>query len=1166
MLDRVEQQFGSYRLVQLLGRGNFADVYLGEHVHLGAQAAIKVLPGPKDRRDREEFLAEARTVAHLRHPHIVRILDFGVQDGIPFLVMEYAPGGTLRQCHPKGTRLPLPTVVSYVKQVASALQYAHAQRLIHRDLKPENLLLGPDQELWLSDFGLAIVAHSARSQPSQQTAGTLAYMAPEQLQGHPTPASDQYALGALVYEWLCGERAFSGSFPELAVQHTLVPPPSLTKKVPTIPSTVEHVVLKALSKDPALRFASAQAFALALEEAAGAESSSGQTLLMSSSQSPTTSGQAARHNLPAQLTPLIGRDQDVAAICILLRRPEVRLVTLTGTGGIGKTRLALQAIMELLPDFPEGVFFVSLAPLSEPALVLSTIAQILDVKESGARPLPDLLIADLRDKHLLLCLDNFEHLLPAALQLTHLLTSCPHLTILVTSRTVLHLQGEHVFPVPPLAVPDLTQRLPAVEILPEYAAVALFLQRAQAATPTLQLTTANARAVAQICIHLEGLPLALELAAARIPLFPPQALLARLSQRLQLLTSGTRDVPARQQTLRNTIAWSYHLLNAQEQRFFRRLSVFAGGCTLQAIEAICTTLGDKAEPVLDAVASLIDKSLVQQREQEGEEPRLLMLETIREYGREALAANGEMESGQRAHAAYYLALAEEAEPELEGPQQVSWLERLEREHDNLRAALQWSLEQAGEEEAKQRNELALRLAAALLWFWRGHAHYREGQDFLERALAGSKAVAEPLQVKALKAAANLAFEQGDNDRAEALFEECLPRCRDLGDTAGMALCLGKLGHIAANSSNFVLASSRIEESLVLSREVGDVEGIALSLWNLTLPLYYRRGEYGRSLSLGEESLALFREVGNIRGIIWSLFGLAKGLFSSQGDPTKARALLEEALALCREVGHKESMSYGLAALGEVVLQQGDAVTARSRLQESLAIGREIGKKEYIASSLCLLGRVAAFQGDYPEAHSLLEESLAIGSQESHNSDIPFFLEGLADVVAMQGEPAWAARLWGTAEALRQARGTPLPPVYGADYERAVAAARSQLGEKPFAAAWAQGRTMTPEQALAARELAMKPAPLQSGAVVAPPLTRRVAKSAFGGLTEREREVAALIAEGKTSREIAEILVVNSRTVEKHIENILSKLGFTSRAQIAVWASEKGLGPKEQGQH
>jgi predicted ATPase len=734
-----------------------------------------------------------------------------------------------------------------------------------------------------------------------------------------------------------------------------------------------------------------------------------------------------KHNLPIQLTSLVGRESAIATATALLRRPEVRLLSMIGTGGIGKTRLAIGVATELLEDFTDGVYFVALAPLRDPDMVLPTIAHTLSLKESGSEPVTDRLHTYLRDKHLLLMLDNFEHLMPAAPVVGELLTTCPHLKLLVTSREVLHLRAEQQFSVPPLAVPD-RKHVAQVQSLTQYPALDLFLQRAQAVKHEFQLHETNAQALADICTRLDGLPLAIELAAARIGMFSPQALLARLDHRLQVLTHGPTDLPERQQTLRQTIQWSYELLKPEEQRLFRRLSVFVGGCTLQAVEALCTSLEDGrgAEWILDGVASLLDKSLLQQTERQGEEPRLLMLETIREYGLEALAANGEMESGQRAHAAYYLALAEEAEPELEGPQQVSWLERLEREHDNLRAALQWSQEPTGEEETKQRNELALRLAAALLWFWRGRGHYREGQDFLERALAGSKAVAVPLQVKALKAAANLAFEQGDLDRAEALFEECLPRCRDLRDTAGMALSLGQLGHIAANRSNFVVASSRIEESLALYREVGDVEGIATSLWRLTIPLYYRRGEYARSFSLSEESLALFREVGNIRGIIWSLFGLAKGLFSSQGDPATARALLEEALALCREVGHKESMSWGLAALGEVVLQQGDAVTARSRLQESLAIGREMGKKEYIASSLCLLGRVAAFQGDYPAARSLLEESLAIGSQESHNPDIPSSLEGLADVVALQGEPAWAARLWGAAEALREAIGAPHP--------------------------------------------------------------------------------------------------------------------------------------------
>jgi predicted ATPase/serine/threonine protein kinase/DNA-binding CsgD family transcriptional regulator len=1152
MVDRVGQQLGNYQLVSLLGQGGYAEVYLGQHVRFKQQAAIKVLHAHLRGQEIEHFQQEAETIATLAHPSIVRVFDFDVQDGIPFLVMDYAPNGSLRQRSPKGSLMPLPQIVSCVKQVAAALQYAHDQKFIHRDVKPENMLIGQHQEILLSDFGIATIAHSTSSLnvDAQGTSGTLAYMAPEQIEGHPRAASDQYALGIVVYEWLCGKPPFEGSMSEVMVQHLSMPPPPLRERVPTVSVEMEQVVLQALAKDPKLRFASVQDFALTLEEACSTEVSSGHTLLAHSSTSAAHDRHTSTHNLPAPLTPLLGREREVAAACTLLRRPEVRLVTLTGTGGVGKTRLATAVATELLADFPDGVFLVSLAPISDPALVIPTIAQALDVKESGVRPLLEILTADLRDKRLLLCLDNFEQLLEASPRLSDLLARCPYLTLLVTSRAVLHVQGEHEFPVPPLAVPDLTP-LPSTASLPDYAAVALFLERAQAVQPTFQLTSANARPVAEICVRLDGLPLAIELAAARIKLLSPQALLARLSQRFAVLTSGARDAPGRQQTLHNTIEWSYQLLDTTEQRLLRRLSVFVGGCMLEGVEAVCAALDGEATGVVDGVSSLLDKSLLQRIEQERQASRLVMLETIREYGWEELAESGELEASRQAHAHYYLQLAEEAERELRGVQAAEALERLEREHDNLQAVMQWFLERG---ELGHNIELALRLGGALWRFWNVHGHWSEGRAFLERALADSKGVAVPVQVKALRAAAKLADNQGDTDRAEALYEERLALCRGLGDTGGMALSLRILGMIAYGKGSLEVAYAQAEEALALFREVGDKEGIAQSLAEIAHVLR-EQGEYARAIALHEEALALFREAENMVSTAKSHICVAEMLFFSQGDPARVRTLLEEGLVLSRELGYKANIAWSFALLGRLALSEGDAALARSLVEESLELYRELGDREGIGKSLFALGRVAESLGDYASAHAHCEESLAIGRVVGDNLGIASCLEELSSVVAAQGEPTWAAQLWGAAEAQRSSLGTPMPPVDRADYERSVAAARAHLGKKAFVVAWEEGRTMTAEQALAVQGRTLVPTTtaISPIAISAPAANSPITYPA--GLTAREVEVLRLVALGLTNEQVVEQLDISPRTVKTHLTAIYGKIGVTSRRAATRYALE-----------
>jgi predicted ATPase/class 3 adenylate cyclase/Flp pilus assembly protein TadD len=725
--------------------------------------------------------------------------------------------------------------------------------------------------------------------------------------------------------------------------------------------------------------------------------------------------QARLNNLPLQPTPLVGRVREVEEVAERLRSERVRLLTLTGPGGTGKTRLALQSAAELLDEFDDGVFFVALATITDPELVPSAIAEALGVRESAEQTLEESLKGYIRDKRLLLVLDNFEHILAGAPLVGELVGACPNLKVLATSRIPLRLYGEWEYPVPPLALPD-PRVLPPVKVLTQYEAVKLFVERARAVKEDFEVTNESAPAVAEICARLDGLPLAIELAAARVRILPPQMMLQRLSNRLKFLQGGSRDLPARQQTLRGTIDWSYELLTQEEKTLFGRLSVFSGGRTLEAIEQICDPEGDM--DALEGVDSLVEKSLIRQEEVSEGEPRFLMLETVQEYAREKLEESSEAEEIKRAHAEYFLALAEEADPELKGPDQLEWLQRLEAEHDNMRAALSWALGQ-------EKVGIGLRLAGALWWFWWMRGYDSEGRRWLEEALAMDGRGSIESRAMALAGIGALGAHQGDLDRAEEAL------------AAGLELL--------------------VEES-----ERGEVKlYLLLTLGHVAL----ERSDYDKATEVFEESRALSRQRGNGWGLARSVMSLAT-VIHEQGDLVRATELYEEGMDLFREQGDKLGLARCLNNLGLVLYSRGDLGRAAKLTEEGVALLRELGAGADTAVGLCNLGWMALLQKDLGMAAILYEESLVLAWDNGMKPIVLPILEGYACVAGARGEAQRAAQLWGAAQTLHEAKGIPRDTDWLAEADSRISDVRSGMDEQAWEEAWRKGRAMTLEEAVA----------------------------------------------------------------------------------------------------
>ena len=1010
----IGRTIGPYRVESRLGSGGMGDVYKAHDTRLDRPVALKLLSSrfAADAERLRRFHAEVRAASSLNHPHILVLHDLGEVDGRPFMVTEFVEGQTLRQRLQAGPLL-LRETIEIASQIASALSAAHSRAIVHRDIKPENIMVRPDGYVKVLDFGLAKLTSSgvpdegATGTSPGMVVGTPQYMSPEQARGHDVDfRSDQFSLGVVMYELATGRSPFArASAVETAAAVITDQPEPILRFRPETPSPLVWAIERCLAKNRDRRYSSTADLDRDL-------ASMHEGIAEVRPDVPF----GAPSNLPVIGTPFVGRDADVESIGALLRQDDIRWVTLTGPGGVGKTRLAIEVAEGLAKEFGGAVYFVPLASISDPTLVPSAIAGVLGVRVlAGEGPLSALKRHFAAAPRTLLVIDNFEQVADAAPTVAELFASTRGLTVLATSRAGLHVAEEHEYQVATLALPA-PDRGRQVTDLAHVPAVALFVERARAARADFVLTAENAKAVADICTTLDGLPLAIELAAARVKVLPPIALLAHLEGKRLSLAGGARNLPARQQTLRQTIDWGYGLLAPAEQRLFRRLAVFAGGWTLEAAEAVCDARQDLGLDVFEGISSLVDKSLVRPADTSGSEARFAMLGTIREYGTERLAAAGELEGCRQAHAAFCLVLAEEGAT-TDAAEHIRWLELCHREHANLLAAIEFLID-------SRQSEWALRLCAALLPFWQGRAHFAEAIDRLTRAIRLDEAgPATETRTRAMLALGTLWSTTGEHDRAAATLLEVLAAFRALGDERGTAVAL-----------------NAVAASYYVAQRVDQAEPLCL------------------------EALAIFRSLGDGQAVARTLSNLA-GMALERGDIERAAALLKDVRDTCARLGDTAGEAWSLNFQAQVEWRREDRDAARRLYSEALTRFRIIRDSWGLGDSLLALGHLACESSDAIESRRRFEEAHGVFNEVADIRGLVRVIEGFARLAAETNDALRALKLAGAAAALRQRIGAPLPKHERHTLERALDRARQDPNAHGVGSAWMDGWSMTTEEAV-----------------------------------------------------------------------------------------------------